>query len=104
MAPVIPLAIGYGLTYQEIDRMTPAEIIEIIDERGKRRIQDLHMIDILFAGAKSLYAAAHGVQDAVPADFRMFPDEKPENTPDMTPDAILDRAFANMSKAGVLNG
>jgi hypothetical protein len=58
-------------------------------------MQDLRMVDILFAGAKSLYAAAHGVEDAIPAHFQMFPEEK-KDTPELTPDAILDRAFNDL--------
>jgi hypothetical protein len=103
MAGTIPLAIGYGLSDQETWTMTPAEIFEVIDNRARQRMRDLRGIDTLIAGVKSLYAAAHGVKDAVPADFRMFPDEPGKDDGsalDMTPDAILDRAFANMSKAG----
>lgn len=83
MAKVIPLAVGYGISETETWTMTPAEIIRTVEARNHQHMHDLKGIDILFAGFKALYAAAHGVHDADYSEFRMYRD--PTKEEDMTP-------------------
>jgi hypothetical protein len=82
MAKIVPLAIGFGIPLRELDNMTPAEIMESIDAISKQKWSDLRVIDTIVAGAKALYAAAHGVDEDL-AEFRTY--RPPKEEEDMTP-------------------
>jgi len=97
MADLISLAIGYGLTDQETWTMTYAEIVEAIRCRAKQRHDDLSIIDLIVAGIKTLYATAHGVKDPNLEDYTVLSrDEDDEHEQDMSPDAIMERAFTRL--------
>jgi hypothetical protein len=93
MATGISRAIGLGLTDAEMWTMTPAEIFEAIAARAQENTDNLRFFDTLNARFRALYAAAHGVKNATPADYLLLPPE-PEEESDVpvkgdSPEVIL---------------
>ena len=86
MAEIIPLAIGLcGLTEQQMWTMTPAEISTSIEAHSREKMQTLRVFDRLVAGMSSLYCSAHGVENAKPADFLIFPPEPEKKSKSIVP-------------------
>ena len=98
MADNIALAIGYGIPESELWTMSPAAILRAIDAHAARHLDDLRLVDTMFASFKALFAASRGVSGVKRDDFLVLKkDGEEEQIREMTPDQILDRAFASLS-------
>lgn len=99
MALLIPDAIGLcNLTEEQTWTMTPAEIMAKIEAKAGDRLDLLRSFDQLHADLLTFYVSAHGVKDATRDNYLIFGKGDGESAPDMTPEAIMDRAFENLVK------
>lgn len=101
MAIIEPEAIRSGLKPRDLWGMTIGEIEAVIKEvTGKEREttdREHRFMDLLNGKFCALYASFHGVESC-PADHMVT--AEPEEDLPMTPEAILDRAVARLSRAG----
>ena len=76
MADVIPLVIGLSnLTEDQMWTMTPAEIFARLNALSEQKLKDLRFFDLWNARHYTLYASAHGIEDAKVSDYLLFPAE-----------------------------
>lgn len=83
--------------------MTPAEFHSVLEARGRDRQQARKDMDYLNAKVCEIIVKAPYFREPLttrPEDFLVFSHEEEVSAPDMTPDGILGRAFANLSEAG----
>jgi hypothetical protein len=81
--------------------MTTAELHSLLEARSHDRQQLRKDMDLLNAKQCEILVKAPYFKEpraASPDDFLVLSREEEGNTPDMSPDGILDRAFADLSK------
>jgi hypothetical protein len=82
--------------------MTPAEFHAVMEARCKNKQQDLGMLDALNAKLCEIIVKAPYLKDPTERTMKSFliSDQDDTVTVDMSPEAIMDRAFANLAKTG----
>jgi hypothetical protein len=95
MADIIPVAIGCGITEERTWTMTYAELITEIEARRANREKEHQFLDHLNGKFCAIYASFHGVESC-PLDYMVT---QTKEQPDMSPEAIQERAFASFGGA-----